>query len=180
MEPVMLDPDVLAALSIQRYDPQPEIGGVLHQPLRKHRALEGAFMEHLRLEGGQVEGLPVGFEVRQISLSWAVPGRINAFHLHPKRVQDELWCVIAGELKVWLVDVRKDSPTRGNKRAYLLSGEAPALLYIPSGVAHGYRAGARGATLLYAMNSQFDPRDPNEGRLPWDYFGAELWEEDRG
>jgi dTDP-4-dehydrorhamnose 3,5-epimerase len=30
------------------------------------------------------------------------------------------------------------------------------------------------------MNGQFDPADPNEGRLPWDHFGAELWEPDRG
>jgi dTDP-4-dehydrorhamnose 3,5-epimerase len=30
------------------------------------------------------------------------------------------------------------------------------------------------------MNSQFDVQDPNEGRLAWDFFGAELWEDDRG
>lgn len=98
-------------------------------------------MEYLRLKDGRVEGFPTPFEARQISLSWAVPGRINAFHLHPKRTQDELWCVVQGALLVWLVDVRADSPTKGTKRSFLLSGEAPSLLYIPSGVAHGYRAG---------------------------------------
>ncbi|WP_244403976.1 dTDP-4-dehydrorhamnose 3,5-epimerase family protein [Meiothermus ruber] len=153
---------------------------MVHQPLQKHRALEGAFMEYLRLKDGRVEGFPLPFEARQISLSWAVPGRINAFHLHPKRTQDELWCVVQGALLVWLVDVRADSPTKGTKRSFLLSGEAPSLLYIPSGVAHGYRAGHQGALLLYAMNDQFNPSDPNEGRLPWDFFGAELWAEDRG
>lgn len=168
------------ALLFQEYAPQPQIEGVFHQPLKKHRSLEGSFMEHLRLTDGQAEGVAAPFEPRQISVSWAAPGRINAFHLHPKRTQDELWCVVEGELQVWLADVREGSPTQGNRRSFLLSGEAPALLHIPSGVAHGYRAGAKGAVLLYAMNSQFDIADPNEGRLPWDFFGPELWADDKG
>lgn len=175
-----LDEQAQAALSYQNYTALPTIEGVVLQPLKKHHALEGAFLEYLRLSGGEVEGLPLSFETRQISLSWAAPGRINAFHIHPKRIQDELWCVVQGTLLVWLVDLRADSPTKSIRRAYLLSGEAPSLLYIPSGVAHGYRAGHQGALLLYAMNDQFNPADPNEGRLPWDFFGAELWADDKG
>jgi dTDP-4-dehydrorhamnose 3,5-epimerase len=34
--------------------------------------------------------------------------------------------------------------------------------------------------LLYTMDQQFDISDPNEGRLPWDQFGTDLWNEDRG
>ncbi|MCS7069791.1 MAG: dTDP-4-dehydrorhamnose 3,5-epimerase family protein [Meiothermus sp.] len=175
-----LDEQAAAAMRYQNYPAPPEIQGVQHLPLTKYRALEGAFMEYLRLDGGQVEGLAARFEARQISVSWASPGRINAFHIHPKRPQDEVWCVLEGSLLVWLADLRADSPTRGNRRSFLLSGEAPALLFIPSGVAHGYRAGHKGALLLYAMNDQFNPADPNEGRLPWDFFGADLWAEDRG
>lgn len=173
-------PEVAGALQFQTYGPQPALEGVVQVPLRKHRALEGWFMEHLRLTGGQVEGLPVPFQVRQISLSRAVPHRINAFHIHSREVQDELWCVVEGTLLVWLVDCRAESPTRGVRRRCVLSGEEPALLFIPSGVAHGYRAGPEGALLLYAMNNQFDPANPNEGRLPWDHFGSDLWEDDRG
>ena len=168
------------ALTFQSYAAQPQIEGVLHKPLKKHRALEGFFMEHLRLTGGKVEGLGADFEVRQVSLSGAVAGRINAFHLHPKEIQDEIWSVVDGVMAVWLVDVRAGSPTLGARRKVILSGEQPAMLYIPSGVAHGYQAGPAGALLLYAMNNQFNPDDPNEGRLPWDYFGPELWEEDHG
>jgi dTDP-4-dehydrorhamnose 3,5-epimerase len=175
-----LDPEVQREVTFEDYSPQPAIDDVQVVRLRKHRALEGWFMEHLRLTGGEVEGLERGFEVRQLSLSEAGPNRINAFHLHPKRTQDELWCVVRGRLHVWLVDVREGSPTKGNKRSVLLSGEEPMLLLIPSGVAHGYKAGPEGALLLYAMNSQFDLQDVNEGRLPWDFFGADLWEENRG
>ncbi|MBI4613645.1 MAG: dTDP-4-dehydrorhamnose 3,5-epimerase family protein [Planctomycetes bacterium] len=177
---IPLDPDVAGAVRFQEYGPAKAIEGVVHRPLKKHRSLDGWFLEHLRVTGGKVEGLPVPFEVRQISLSRATPGRINAFHVHPRRVQDEIWCVVEGALQVWLADVRETSATRGARRPYLLSAEEPALLLIPSGVAHGYKAGPKGALLLYAMNSQFDTADPNEGRLPWDHFGLELWAEDRG
>ena len=172
--------EVRRALAFQGYDAQADIDGVFQHRLRKHIAIDGWFMEHVRLDGGKIEGLPTDFAVGQISLSRAVPGRVNAFHLHPKRVQDELWCVLEGTLLVWLIDVRADSPTAGNRRKFVLSGEAPSLLHIPTGVAHGYRAGPAGALLLYAMNSQFDVQDPNEWRLPWDFFGAELWEDARG
>lgn len=175
-----LIPEVAGALTFQSYGDEPAIDGVFYRALRKHHALEGWFMEYLRLTNGAPEGLPFGREVRQISFSKAAPGRVNAFHLHPKRVQDELWCVIDGALLVWLADCRAGSPTAGNKRRYVLGGEEPGLLHIPSGVAHGYKAGPHGALLVYAMNGQFDPEDPNEGRLPWDFFGAGLWADDRG
>jgi dTDP-4-dehydrorhamnose 3,5-epimerase len=78
------------------------------------------------------------------------------------------------------VDLRQSSSTAGVKRKVILSGEQPMQLYIPSGVAHGYKAGLEGGMLLYAMDQQFNLADPNEGRLPWDFFGADLWSENRG
>ena len=94
--------------------------------------------------------------------------------------QNEIWTVIHGQLMVWLIDCRAASSTSGVKRRVVLSGEQPMQLYIPAGVAHGYQAGPHGATLLYAMDQQFNLADPNEGRLPWDHFGAELWQENKG
>ncbi len=40
----------------------PQIAGVFHHPLRKHRGVEGWFMEHLRVTDGVAEALPVPFE----------------------------------------------------------------------------------------------------------------------
>lgn len=177
---ISLVPDVAKVLKFQQYGPANAIEGVFYQPLKKHRDINGFFMEFMRVTDGVVEGLPVRMDLRQLSISRAMPNRLNAFHLHAKEIQDETWSAVEGSLLVWLVDVRENSPSRGVKRRYLLSGEEPALLYIPSGVAHGYKAGPEGAFLLYAMNGQFNAKDPNEGRLPWDHFGRELWEEERG
>lgn len=177
---VELAPEYAGALTFETYPPAPTIEGVWTHSLRKNRSENGAFMEYLRLDDSGVQHLPGRLTPRQISVSWAAPGRINAFHIHVREEQNEIWCVLSGQLLVWLVDCRAGSPTLNVRRKLVLSGEQPTLLYIPSGVAHGYQAGVEGATLLYTMDAQFNLENPNEGRLGWDTFGMELWEEDRG
>lgn len=173
--------DFNESIQFESYEAKPKILGVWLRKLAKFRSLEGSFMECMRLTGGLLEGdIETSFEPRQISLSWAEPGRINAFHIHPKQRQDELWCVVQGGLMIWLVDLRADSESRGIRQRVFLSGEEPTWLYIPTGVAHGYRASQSGATLMYATNNQFNWQDPNEGRLPYDHFGKELWDDNRG
>jgi dTDP-4-dehydrorhamnose 3,5-epimerase len=177
---IELLPELAPNLTFETYPAAPEIQGLWLHPLRKNRSDNGWFMEYARIENGQVQNTPAPLELRQISMSHAEAGRINAFHIHTKLPQNEIWTVIQGQLMIWLVDCRKDSSTSGAKRRVILSGEQPTQLFIPAGVAHGYKAASGGATLLYAMDQQFDLSDPNEGRLPWDHFGAELWAEDRG
>ncbi|MDL2343607.1 dTDP-4-dehydrorhamnose 3,5-epimerase family protein [Deinococcus sp. MIMF12] len=172
--------DYATALTFESYPPAPLIEGVWTHPLRKNRSENGAFMEYLRLGEEGVQALPGALVPRQISVSWAAPGRTNAFHIHVKAEQNEIWCVIEGQLTVWLVDCRAGSPTLGVRRKLVLSGEQPTLVHIPSGVAHGYQAAAQGATLLYSMDAQFNLEDPNEGRLPWNLFGEALWAPDMG
>lgn len=182
-EAIALSDEIRGALSFQTYESAAMIAGVQLRTMKKHRAENGWFMEVFRLQEGRPsagrDGQP-DWEVRQLSMSYAEPNRLNAFHIHPRIAQNEVWTVVHGLLAVWLIDCRKGSATEGVRQRVLLSGEAPAQLYIPAGVAHGYRAGASGATLLYAMDQQFDPSDSNEGRLPWNHFGEHLWAEDRG
>jgi dTDP-4-dehydrorhamnose 3,5-epimerase len=178
---VPLSDDIQGAISFQSYSRPPTIHGVEMVPLRKHRAENGWFAEVFRLTGGVLEkSHGPSIELRQVSAAYSDPFRINAFHIHPKLPQDELWVVLHGSMTVWLVDCRRDSPTLGMRQREQLSAEEPTFLLIPAGVAHGYRAGPEGALLVYGMNQQFDASDPNEGRLPWDHFGEDLWEEDRG
>ncbi len=168
------------ALTFQDYPAAQTLEGVWTNALKKRRSDNGFFMEVARFTEGNVDTLPVPFELRQLSVSRAEPGRVNAFHIHPNEPQNELWTVLEGQLKVWLIDLRAGSATEGHRRALILTGEEPVQLHIPAGVAHGYQAGPAGALLLYGMDQQFNLEKPNEGRLPWDFFGAELWAEDRG
>jgi dTDP-4-dehydrorhamnose 3,5-epimerase len=177
---IELAPEYASTLKFEAYPAAPQIDGVWFHALKKNRSENGAFMEYLRLGEGGVQGLPGALMPRQISVSWAAPGRINAFHIHVKQEQNEIWCVVGGQLTIWLVDCRVGSPTLGVQRKLVFSGEQPMMVYIPSGVAHGYQAGELGATLIYTMDAQFDIFDPNEGRLAWDRFGSDLLEADRG
>lgn len=177
---IRLAPEYAQELKFESYPAAPQIDGVWIHALKKNRSENGAFMEYVRLDEQGVQGLPGQLTPRQISVSWAAPKRINAFHIHVKQEQNEIWCVLQGQLMIWLVDCRDGSPTLGVKRRLVFSGEQPMMVHIPSGVAHGYQAGDQGATLLYTMDAQFDIADPNEGRLPWNFFGDDLWLEDKG
>jgi dTDP-4-dehydrorhamnose 3,5-epimerase len=177
---IKLAPEFQSILKFEAYPAAPQIDGVWLHPLRKNRSENGWFMEYARIKDAKIENTPTALEPRQISVSSAEAGRINAFHIHTKLEQNEIWTVIHGQLMVWLVDCRAGSATAGVKRKVILSGEQPLQLYIPSGVAHGYKAGSTGAILLYTMDQQFELTDPNEGRLPWNQFGNDLWMEDLG
>ena len=97
-----LSDDAARALTFQDYPSAPEIGGVWLNKLQKRRSDNGFFMEYARVTNGGVENLPAPFDLRQLSVSHAEPGRINAFHVHPNEPQHELWTVVEGQLKVWL------------------------------------------------------------------------------
>jgi dTDP-4-dehydrorhamnose 3,5-epimerase len=169
---------LMEKLTFQTYTPKPTIHGVTVTPLNPHHDINGTFLEFARISDHSLEHHPLS--PKQINISTIAPNRINAFHLHPLDIQNELWSVIHGVLRVWLVDVRSGSPTEGVRQMVILSGVKPTHLFIPWGIAHGYQTGTSGATLVYVTDVQFSLKMPNEGRLPWDTFGAELWNEDRG
>jgi dTDP-4-dehydrorhamnose 3,5-epimerase len=82
-----------------------------------------------------------------------------------------------------LLDVRAGSPTEGTCRRLVLGGGTSRLVRIPPGVAHGVRniASARGR-IIYFVDTHFspDPAQCDEGRLPWDHAGPDVWEISRG
>jgi dTDP-4-dehydrorhamnose 3,5-epimerase-like enzyme len=57
------------------------------------------------------------------------------------------------------------------------------LLRIPPGVAHGVRnLGTTTGRIIYFVDVPFSP-DPalcDEGRLPWDFTGEDVWDVTRG
>lgn len=68
----------------------------------------------------------------------------RADHILVKAKQNEIQCGLSGQLMV----CRASSPTLGVKRKLVLSGEQLMLVYIPSGMAYGYKVGPDGATLM--------------------------------
>jgi dTDP-4-dehydrorhamnose 3,5-epimerase len=163
-DPVELSDAAKRALSFQDYAAPPGIEGVEVVDLKRFTDDSGSFMELARLRQGLVGALP-GFECRQVNYSELDPGVIKAFHVH--RRQTDVWFVPPGDKM--LVVILGDGQTR--------------LLRIPPGVAHGVKnlAPSRGR-IIYLVDVQFspDPEQTEEGRLPWDFAGAGIWDVTRG
>jgi dTDP-4-dehydrorhamnose 3,5-epimerase len=170
-----------AAYGIQDYSAQPMIDGVEIVQLRRFHDDGGAMTELGRLDDGALAGL-AGFQVRQVNYSVMEPQAIKAFHLHKR--QTDVWFVPPSD-KILLVlgDVRKGSPTEGMTKRIVLGDGTSRLVRIPPGVAHGCRNLRAGSpsVIVYFVDVQFSTDEScDEGRLPWDFFGAEVWEVERG
>lgn len=137
------------------------IYGVQLKSLIKHQDDRGYFMEILRSDDSFFHGFG------QASQSMTFPGVIKAFHYHLK--QDDIWYFPKGHAQVVLHDLRMDSMTHGQTDVLYMSEDLPLLLFIPRGVAHGYRVlGMEPAVIFYFTNQPYDADDPDEYRLPYD------------
>ncbi len=176
-----LSPDAKLRFDLQSYGPPADIDGVELIELKRFHDDGGAMTELARLVDGCPQALQ-GFTVRQINYSEVEPGAIKAFHVHLR--QTDVWYVPPSDrMLVVLLDVRKGLRTEGARRRVLLGGGTSRLLRIPPGVAHGARnlAAATGR-IIYFTDLHFSPEPAtcDEGRLPWDYAGPEIWEVSRG
>ncbi|MDM5225438.1 dTDP-4-dehydrorhamnose 3,5-epimerase family protein [Cytobacillus sp. NJ13] len=137
------------------------IKGIKVKNLIKHCDDRGFFTELIR--DNEPEFLP---KFGQASWSMSYPGVIKAFHYHEK--QDDLWFFPTGNAQVVLYDLREDSPTNGTTDVYYMGEENPIMLFIPRGVAHGYRVlGQEPAVIIYFTTESYNPNDPDEKRIPW-------------
>ena len=167
--------------SVQEYGPAPAIDGVEVVDLKRFNDDGGSLTELGRLEGGMHAAFP-GFEVKQINYSEVEPGAIKAFHVH--RRQTDVWFVPPGDkMLLVLLDVRAESRSVNVQRRLVLGDGTSRLVRIPPGVAHGVKnlAAVRGR-IIYFVDMHFSPASDqcDEGRLPWDFAGAGIWDVIRG
>ena len=165
----------------QDYGAKRRIEGVEIVELKRFNDDGGSMTELGRLDGGIHKQLP-GFHVRQVNYSVLEPLAIKAFHLHTR--QTDVWYVPPSDkLLLVLADVRAGSPTEGQVMRFVLGDGNSRLVRIPPGVAHGCK-NLRPATptaILYFVDVQFSTDEHcDEGRLPWDHFGAQVWDVERG
>ncbi|HKX05756.1 MAG TPA: dTDP-4-dehydrorhamnose 3,5-epimerase family protein [Methylomirabilota bacterium] len=180
-DPIDLTDAAKRAMVLQDYGRPPEIEGVQLVDLKRFTDDGGSFMELARLDRGVAAALP-GFECRQVNYSELDPGVIKAFHIH--RRQTDVWFVPPDDkMLVVLLDVRAQSKSPNAQRRLILGDGHCRLLRIPPGVAHGVKnlAAARGR-IIYLVDHQFspDPDQTEEGRLPWDFAGPDVWDVVRG
>jgi dTDP-4-dehydrorhamnose 3,5-epimerase len=129
------------------------------KPLKVYADDRGCFAELLR------EDDPFYTRFGQSNFSITYPGVVKAWHWHKQ--QDDLWFVASGMAQVGLHDLREGSPTKGETNVFYLGEQNRGLLFIPHGVAHGYRVlGPQPLGLIYHTTYVYNPED--ELRIPWD------------
>ncbi len=177
---MQIDQKYAPSVTTQSYTPARTINGVVVTECQFFSDDGGNFAELFRLNTGIVAGLEPEFVVQQVSFSVMVPQTIKAYHVHNN--QEDLWfCSPFDRLLVNLHDVREGSETFDVHQRLILGAGKHRMLRIPTGVAHGVaNIYGRPMTLLYATSQQFSAEKPDEHRLPWDQFGADVWELTRG
>lgn len=138
-----------------------EIDCVVVKKLVKHKDERGYFMEILRND----DNLLSKFGQSAVSLTY--PGVIKAFHWHKK--QDDFFFVASGEAMVVLYDRRIKSSTYGKTQTIFAREDEPVLIFVPRGVAHGYKVlGTRPLLMFYHMTECYDADSPDEERIDYD------------
>ncbi len=144
-----------------RKDNMGKIHDVVIKPLVTHADDRGYFREILRDDDNLLR------RFGQTAVTKTYPGVIKAFHWH--KDQDDLWYVADGMARVVLYDRRPDSPTHGETQVIYAGEDNPVLIYIPSGVAHGYQVlGNKPVLLFYHVTKSYNPANPDEERIPFD------------
>ena len=174
------NPAAQSKYAVQDYRAKKRIEGVEIVELKRFNDDGGSMTELGRLDQGLHKQLP-GFIVKQINYSVLEPLAIKAFHLHKR--QTDVWFVPPGDkLLLVLADVRAGSATEGQVMRFVLGDGNSRLVRIPPGVAHGCRnpRTAAPSQIIYFVDVQFSIDETcDEGRIPWDHFGADVWEVSR-
>lgn len=137
------------------------IEGVAIKQVAAHQSNDGFFAELVKA------GEETYHEIRQTSYSETLPGVIKAFHNH--KGYWEIWCVIKGQAKIVLADIREDSPTKGKTDTIITGEDDMKVIAIPPGVAHGYQAlGSGPLGVLYHAGKEYDPANPGIEEIPYD------------
>lgn len=132
--------------------PMGTLEDVVVTPLKTFPDDRGYFREIARLQDSPLKNCA------QISATLSYPGVIKAFHYHNK--QDDLWYCAAGNILAVMYDRRKDSSTYRQTQVVPLGDHAPATLFIPHGVVHGYKVlGDTQALVIYSTSQIYDPED---------------------
>jgi dTDP-4-dehydrorhamnose 3,5-epimerase len=104
----------------------------------------------------------------------------------PPKPEIKLIRCCAGAVWDVLIDIRPDSPTRGQWQAFELNARNRLTLYVPAGVAHGFQCLTDDCELFYQM-SEFYHADLARGirwndpslNIPWPLPNPILTDRDR-
>lgn len=125
----------------------------------------GFFEEFFHEQKSAEAGLPLQFV--QVNHSRSVKNVVRGLHYQVSPAQGKLVGVIKGLIWDVAVDLRLDSPTRGQHFGLELSEDNGRMLWIPAGFAHGFCVlSETPADVMYLVDHPYNAR--TEGGICWD------------
>lgn len=106
------------------------------------------------------------FAVGQLYQTGTFEGVVKAWYKH--HVQYDGLFVLAGVMKLVLIDDRPDSPTYKTIQEIVVSATDPAVVRVPPGVWHGFQSVEGDLVLLHLNSHPIQLDKPDEDRLPFD------------
>ena len=97
----------------------------------------------------------------------------RGLHFQLKHPQAKLVCVMSGSVWDVIVDLRKDSKTYKEWRAFELSAENGKALYVPRGFAHGFLSQEDGTVMLYLCDGKYSQETDTGIRFDDPYLNIE-------
>jgi len=123
----------------------------------------GFFLESYNERTFAELGIPGRFV--QDNHSYSSRNVIRGLHYQIPQPQGKLVRVVTGEILDVTLDLRRSSPSFGNWASFELSGENKRMLWIPVGLAHGFRVVSEAAHVLYKATDFYSPK--NERTVMW-------------
>jgi dTDP-4-dehydrorhamnose 3,5-epimerase len=130
-----------------------------------HRDNRGFFMRTYDKDFFAPQGLPVDWIQESHSFS-AQKGTVRGLHFQrPPYAETKLVRIVQGKAFIALVDLRKGSPHFGLWDSVILAASDPELLYVPKGLALGMCTMTSDCSLLYKMDTGYNPQ--SAGTINW-------------
>jgi len=97
-------------------------------------------------------------EMNEEYYSQSKKGVFRGMHFQtPPMAVDKLVFCVYGQVKDYVFDLRKSSPTFGQYQCFELNSETPSAVFMPIGLAHGFYATSEVAIMNYKTSQVYDP-----------------------
>ena len=133
------------------------IAGAFRVTLEPHEDERGSFARQFCRH--ELAAAGIDFEIKQCNVSRNVhAGTLRGMHYQKEPYPEiKLVSCLKGAFYDAIVDLRKDSPTYLKWTSAELTEQNGVMIYIPSGVAHGFQTLADDTTVYYQLGEFFMP-----------------------
>lgn len=134
----------------------------------KHSADDrGVFVKTFARTAYEAQRIPFDFREEFYSVSRKNVIRGMHFQLPPHDHDKIVFCPV-GAVEDVLLDLRAGS-SYGAVRSFILRADEPEALFIPTGIAHGFKSLANGSLVVYKTSAEYAPE--HDAGISWDSFG---------